>query len=77
MDFGTYNYLFKFIMIGDSSVGKTCLLMQFIDKRFREEQDATIGVEFSSKTIMTQNQFIKIQVWDTVLLKPLKNLLNN
>ena len=49
-------------MIGDSSVGKTCLLMQFIDKRFREEQDASIGVESSSKTIMTHNQFIKIQV---------------
>lgn len=67
MDLGSYNYLFKYILIGDSNVGKTCLLLQFIDKRFREEQDATIGVEFSSKTIMSKGQFIKIQVWDTVI----------
>ena len=49
-------------------MGKTGLLLQFIDKRFREEQDATIGVEFSSKTIISKGQFIKIQVWDTVRL---------
>lgn len=46
-----YNYLFKFIIIGDSGVGKSCLLLQFTDKRFQPVHDLTIGVEFGARTI--------------------------
>lgn len=44
-----YDYLFKFIIIGDSNVGKSCLMMQFIDKKFKTYNDPTIGVEFGAK----------------------------
>lgn len=45
----SYNYLFKYIIIGDTRVGKSCLLLQFTDSRFRNDHDLTIGVEFSAK----------------------------
>jgi len=60
-----FDYLFKYIIIGDASVGKSCLLLQFTNNRFKEEHDATIGVEFGSKKINVNNQMIKLQVWDT------------
>ena len=44
-----YDYLFKFIIIGNTNVGKSCLMMQFIDKKFKNYIDPTIGVEFGAK----------------------------
>lgn len=44
-----YNYLFKYILIGDANVGKSCLMMQFIERKFKSFLDPTIGVEFGSK----------------------------
>lgn len=46
-----YQYIFKYIIVGESSVGKSCLLLQFIDNRFKDSHDLTIGVDFGSKTI--------------------------
>eukprot|EP00923_Selenidium_pygospionis_P050628 GHVN01087605.1.p1 GENE.GHVN01087605.1~~GHVN01087605.1.p1 ORF type:complete len:223 (+),score=23.57 GHVN01087605.1:121-789(+) len=60
-----YDYLFKYIIIGDTGVGKSCLLLQFTDKRFRAEHDLTIGVDFGSRIIHLDNQQIKLQIWDT------------
>jgi len=60
-----YLYLFKLIIIGDANVGKSCLLLRFIDKRFRENHELTIGVEFGSKIININNIPIKLQIWDT------------
>ena len=47
----SYSFLFKYIIIGDTSVGKSCLLMQFTDKRFRTQHDLTIGVDFGARMI--------------------------
>ena len=47
----SYDYLLKLILIGDSSVGKSCILSRFIDDLFKEDIDPTIGVEFGSKII--------------------------
>lgn len=47
-------------------VGKSCLLLQFTDKRFRTQHDLTIGVEFGARPIEINNQVIKLQIWDTV-----------
>ena len=47
-------------------VGKSCLLLQFTDKRFRQQHDLTIGVEFGARTIQINNKNIKLQIWDTV-----------
>lgn len=53
---GDYNYLFKFIIIGDANVGKSCLMTQFIEREFKSFLDPTIGVEFGSKIIQTNNK---------------------
>mmetsp|Transcript_56330 Transcript_56330/g.159894 ORF Transcript_56330/g.159894 Transcript_56330/m.159894 type:complete len:216 (-) Transcript_56330:73-720(-) len=61
----SYAYLFKYIIIGDTGVGKSCLLLQFTDKRFRTDHDLTIGVEFGARLITIDNKQIKLQIWDT------------
>ena len=50
-------------------VGKSCLLLQFTDKRFKATHDLTIGVEFGSRTVNVKDQSIKLQIWDTVIKK--------
>lgn len=62
----SYAYLFKYIIIGDTGVGKSCLLLQFTDKRFQPVHDLTIGVEFGARMITVDgNKQIKLQIWDT------------
>lgn len=61
-----YDYLFKFILIGDSTVGKTCILTRFVDGWFKTDSDPTIGVEFGSKVIRCKSGVtVRLQVWDT------------
>ena len=62
----SYAFLFKYIIIGDTGVGKSCLLLQFTDKRFQPVHDLTIGVEFGARMISIDNKQIKLQIWDTV-----------
>lgn len=61
----SYTYLFKYIIIGDSGVGKSCLLLQFTDHRFVAEHHLTIGVEFGARIITLDESRIKLQIWDT------------
>mmetsp|Transcript_57384 Transcript_57384/g.100847 ORF Transcript_57384/g.100847 Transcript_57384/m.100847 type:complete len:205 (-) Transcript_57384:241-855(-) len=61
----SYAYLFKYIIIGDTGVGKSCLLLQFTDKRFQPVHDLTIGVEFGARLINIEQHQIKLQIWDT------------
>lgn len=49
-----------------AGVGKSCLLLQFTDKRFQPVHDLTIGVEFGARMINIENKQIKLQIWDTV-----------
>ena len=61
-----YDYLFKFILIGDSTVGKTCILTRFVDGWFKQDSDPTIGVEFGSKVLKCKSGVtVRLQVWDT------------
>ena len=60
-----YNYLFKYIIVGDSSVGKSNLLMKFAHNKFTEDYQATIGVEFGAKNIELGKNICRIQIWDT------------
>jgi len=55
----SYAYLFKYIIIGDTGVGKSCLLLQFTDKRFQPVHDLTIGVEFGARMVNIADKFIK------------------
>jgi len=61
----SYSFLFKYIIIGDTGVGKSCLLLQFTDKRFQPVHELTIGVEFGARMILIDNTQIKLQIWDT------------
>ena len=61
-----YDYLFKVVMIGDSGVGKSNLLMRYTKNEFNIESKTTIGVEFATKSIKTPDRkVIKAQIWDT------------
>jgi Ras-related protein Rab-2A len=62
----SYSYIFKYIIVGDSSVGKSCILIQFLEKKFKLDHDATIGVEFGAKLVQAGTRNIKLQIWDTV-----------
>jgi Ras-related protein Rab-2A len=47
-------------------VGKSCLLLQYTDTRYREKHEVTIGVEFGAKMLKVRENNIKLQIWDTV-----------
>ena len=60
-----YDVLFKIILVGDTSVGKTNIINKYIKNEFHEDFCATIGVEFSHKQFIIDNHKIKAQIWDT------------
>ncbi|TSO15210.1 Ras-related protein Rab-10 [Bagarius yarrelli] len=61
----TYDLLFKLLLIGDSGVGKTCVLFRFSDDAFNTTFISTIGIDFKIKTVELQGKKIKLQIWDT------------
>ncbi|XP_071837934.1 ras-related protein Rab-10-like [Apostichopus japonicus] len=61
----TYDLLFKLLLIGDSGVGKTCILFRFSDDTFNTTFISTIGIDFKIKTVELQGKKIKLQIWDT------------
>mmetsp|Transcript_10928 Transcript_10928/g.17904 ORF Transcript_10928/g.17904 Transcript_10928/m.17904 type:complete len:210 (-) Transcript_10928:1327-1956(-) len=60
-----YDYLFKLVLIGDSGVGKSCLLLRFADDSFTESYISTIGVDFRYRTVKVGDKYVKLQIWDT------------
>lgn len=61
----SYNYLMKFILIGDSGVGKSSLLFQFIEDRFKGGIEPTIGIEFGTKILEVSGKVVRLQIWDS------------
>ncbi|KAI0713680.1 ras-domain-containing protein [Earliella scabrosa] len=60
-----YDYLFKLLLIGDSGVGKSCLLLRFAEDSFTDSYLSTIGVDFKIRTIELEGKTVKLQIWDT------------
>jgi small GTP-binding protein len=58
--------VYKVLLLGDSSVGKTCFLLRYCDKSFQDVHLSTIGLDYRLKTItLKNNKNIKLQIWDT------------
>ncbi|XP_055904171.1 ras-related protein rab7 [Eupeodes corollae] len=57
--------LLKVIILGDSSVGKTSLMNQYVNKRFSNQYKATIGADFLTKEIVVDDRVVTMQIWDT------------
>lgn len=57
--------LLKVIILGDSGVGKTALMNQYVSKRFSSAYKATIGADFLTKEIMIDDKLVTLQIWDT------------
>jgi len=60
-----HDYFFKILLIGDSGVGKSCLLLRFADDSWTDSHISTIGVDFKIKTLNVAGKVIKLQIWDT------------
>ncbi|KAL6051270.1 Ras- protein Rab-1A [Balamuthia mandrillaris] len=60
-----YDHLFKILLVGDSGVGKSSLLLRFTDDMFQETFISTIGVDFKIRNVNIQDKVVKMQIWDT------------
>lgn len=71
----SYSYLFKVSLIGDSSTGKTSILLRFIDDYFAEDTKSTIGVDFKLVSLELEPKiYAKMQIWDTCGSERFKSL---
>jgi len=57
--------LLKVIILGDSGVGKTSLMNQYVNKKFSKQYKATIGADFLTKEVMIDDKLVTMQIWDT------------
>ena len=60
-----YDMIFKIVLIGDTSVGKTNILSKYLSNEFDPDTKATVGVEFGTKDFKIENNIVKVQIWDT------------
>ena len=65
MEDENYEMMFKVVLVGDSSVGKTNIMSKYLKNEFHEDSKATVGVEFGSKQFTIEGHSIKDQIWDT------------
>ncbi|CAG9313594.1 unnamed protein product [Blepharisma stoltei] len=59
------DYVFKLVIIGDSGVGKSCLLIRYAENTFAETHVATIGVDFLLRNLSIDGESVRLQIWDT------------
>ena len=64
-DRDSYDYLAKVVIIGNSAVGKTNILLRCTNQNYKGSHASTIGVDFKIKTLAIENRKIKMQIWDT------------
>jgi GTPase SAR1 family protein len=62
--------LLKIIILGDSGVGKTSLMNQYVNRKFSSQYKATIGADFLTKEVMIDDKLVTLQVRNSTLLSP-------
>lgn len=60
-----YDHIIKLILIGDSNVGKSCILKKLMNKTYNSEYQPTIGIDYKIKTFFLDGKKIKVEIWDT------------
>uniref|UniRef100_A0A5K3FF94 small monomeric GTPase n=1 Tax=Mesocestoides corti TaxID=53468 RepID=A0A5K3FF94_MESCO len=60
-----FDYMFKLLIIGNSSVGKTSFLVRYAEDSFTSAFVSTVGIDFKVKTVFRQDKRVKLQIWDT------------
>ena len=65
---------FKILTIGESGVGKTCILRRFVENKFLKNHLATIGIDFKTKNLTINNKEIKLKIWDTAGQERFRNI---
>ena len=70
----SYEFIFKYIIIGDVGVGKSCLLSRFATEGFLDPSKPTVAVEFLSQIVDLNGRLIKLQIWDTAGQEKYKSL---
>jgi small GTP-binding protein len=66
--------MFKLLVVGESSVGKTCLLMRFADNVYNEDCITTIGVDSKVKELTVDDKRVKLQIWDSAGQERFRNI---
>ena len=72
-----YDYLFKVILIGDSGIGKSKLLLRYTDDSYNDANISTIGVDFKIKTESVDGHVVKLQLWDTAGQERFRTITNS
>jgi len=70
----SFDFLFKYIVVGASGTGKSSLLLQFTDKKFHADHDFTSGVEFGARLVQIDGKQVKLQIWDTAGQESFKSI---
>ena len=60
-----YDVIYKIVLVGDSGVGKTNMMLRYLNKEFNKDSKATVGVEFGAKNTTIEGKIVKGQIWDT------------
>lgn len=63
-----FDYMFKLLIIGNSSVGKTSFLFRYADDSFTSAFVSTVGIDFKVKTVFRHDKRVKLQIWVSISL---------
>ena len=66
---------YKVVFLGDQSVGKTSIILRFMHDTFDPQYQATIGIDFLSKTMVVDDKMVRLQLWDTAGQERFKSLI--
>jgi len=80
MDEENFDIQYKILLLGDSSIGKTSLIIRYLDNKFEENSSSTVGIDVRYKYIVKDNKKLRLNIWDTAgqerFLSMAKNILN-